>query len=301
MCPINLQPTFGETVLALETGTYISDLVVANPTHTDGLVQGDGHLRLIKNVLLATLPGLTGPLTATHTALNAAAASYLGIVGEPRLWLADTLPTIGPFGWLNGQAISRTTYPVLFALWGTTYGVGNGSTTFNVPNFQDVVPMGRANMGGATDPGLVGLAGRNVTGTILGEGAHVLTLAELAAHNHGVNDPSHTHGISDPGHGHGANDPGHVHLVREQKLADVGQSATIGGAQPNVGVGPIGTNGSNNGNTDAAATGVTVAAAFSGVTAQASFSGVTTQNNGSGTAHNNVQPSIICNWITLLG
>lgn len=38
----------------------------------------------------------------------------------------------------NGQAVSRTTYAALFAAIGTTYGVGDGSTTFNVPNVADV-------------------------------------------------------------------------------------------------------------------------------------------------------------------
>ena len=44
-----------------------------------------------------------------------------------------------PTGYLRckGQAVSRTTYSELFALWGTTYGSGDGSTTFNVPNFAD--------------------------------------------------------------------------------------------------------------------------------------------------------------------
>lgn len=56
--------------------------------------------------------------------------------GATMLWWTDTAPT----GWvfLEGQAISRTTYPRLFALFSTTYGVGDGSTTFNLPD-----PRGR--------------------------------------------------------------------------------------------------------------------------------------------------------------
>ena len=49
-----------------------------------------------------------------------------------------------PTNWLicNGQAVSRTTYADLFAVIGTTYGTGNGSSTFNVPNLQGRVPVG---------------------------------------------------------------------------------------------------------------------------------------------------------------
>ena len=56
--------------MALETGTYISDLNPSNPVSTDGLAQADDHLRLLKSTLQATLPGLTGAVTSTHTELN---------------------------------------------------------------------------------------------------------------------------------------------------------------------------------------------------------------------------------------
>lgn len=53
-------------------------------------------------------------------------------VGEVRQYAGVSVPA----GWLecNGQAVSRTTYAGLFAVIGTTYGVGDGSTTFNLPN-----------------------------------------------------------------------------------------------------------------------------------------------------------------------
>lgn len=58
-----------------------------------------------------------------------------------------------PTGWLlcQGQAVSRTTFASLFAVLGTTYGSGDGSTTFNVPNLQQRFPLGKATSGtGAT-------------------------------------------------------------------------------------------------------------------------------------------------------
>ena len=58
--------------MALETATYISDLNAANPAATDALAQADDHFRLIKGAVKATFPNVTGAVTATHTALDAA-------------------------------------------------------------------------------------------------------------------------------------------------------------------------------------------------------------------------------------
>ena len=52
--------------------------------------------------------------------------------------------TTAPNGWLicDGSAVSRTTYANLFSVIGTTYGSGDGSTTFNIPDLQGRVPVG---------------------------------------------------------------------------------------------------------------------------------------------------------------
>jgi hypothetical protein len=65
--------------MALETGTYISDLVSTNPVGTDTLDKADDHLRLIKSTLQATFPSITGAVTVTHTDLN-----KLGSTGNPQ-------------------------------------------------------------------------------------------------------------------------------------------------------------------------------------------------------------------------
>ena len=56
--------------MALETGTYISDLVATNPTSTDAKSQGDDHLRLVKSTVKTTFPNITGAVTPTQVELN---------------------------------------------------------------------------------------------------------------------------------------------------------------------------------------------------------------------------------------
>lgn len=56
--------------MALETGNYISDLVITNPTAADPKSQGDDHLRLIKSAIKNTFAAITGAIVATHTELN---------------------------------------------------------------------------------------------------------------------------------------------------------------------------------------------------------------------------------------
>lgn len=56
--------------MALESATYISDLVSTNPTSSDNLSQGDDHLRLLKSTVKATFPNVSGAVLPTHTELN---------------------------------------------------------------------------------------------------------------------------------------------------------------------------------------------------------------------------------------
>ena len=57
--------------MALESGTYVNSLNASNPASTDGLAQADDHIRLLKSTIKATLPNVTGAITASHTELNA--------------------------------------------------------------------------------------------------------------------------------------------------------------------------------------------------------------------------------------
>ena len=74
-----------------------------------------------------------------------------------------------PQGWLlcDGSAVSRSDYAALYAVIGTTYGAGNGSTTFNLPNLVDKFVEGSATAGTVKSAGLPNITGRgwNVGGT----------------------------------------------------------------------------------------------------------------------------------------
>ena len=109
--------------------------------------------------------------------------------------LAPFAGSTAPTGWLlsDGSAVSRTTYKPLFDAIGTTYGVGDNSTTFNLPDLRGRVIAALDNMGG-TDAGRLSLA--NTLGTTAGTQTHTLTTSEI---------PSNTHPITDPGHAHAQN------------------------------------------------------------------------------------------------
>jgi microcystin-dependent protein len=80
-----------------------------------------------------------------------------------------------PSGWLlcDGSAVSRTTYARLFSAIGTKYGAGNGSTTFNLPNFKGRVPVG-------LDSSQNEFNSLNKKG---GEKTHTLTINEMPSHH----------------------------------------------------------------------------------------------------------------------
>ncbi len=121
----------------------------------------------------------------TLAKLAAAVQALLVPTGAVSPYAGTTEPT----GWLfcRGQTISRTTYAALFAAIGTTYGAGDGSTTFALPDLRGRVVAGQDDMGGTSANRLTGLSG-GVDGDVLGAAGgaetHTLTEAQLAAHRH---------------------------------------------------------------------------------------------------------------------
>ena len=98
-------------------------------------------------------------------------------VGMVMLYADEYLPASAPFLWCNGAAVSRTTYANLFNVIGTTYGSGDGSTTFNVPDTR-----GRTIINQGTGSGLT----ERTIGQQGGSERHVLTLDQLPPHGHGL-------------------------------------------------------------------------------------------------------------------
>lgn len=112
-------------------------------------------------------------------------ANLTDIEGIPTATIIPWSDSSVPTGYLecNGAAVSRTTYSALFALVGTTYGAGDGSSTFNVPDLQDKCCVSKSN-----NKSLASTGGANTvaaTGNIAGSTAnHSLTTAQLPSHSH---------------------------------------------------------------------------------------------------------------------
>lgn len=91
-----------------------------------------------------------------------------------------------PSGWLlcEGQLVSRTDFALLFERLGTTYGAGDGATTFALPDMRSRVPVGQG--------------GTRALGATGGAETVALATAEMPSHNHG-SDGSHSHTIANAG------------------------------------------------------------------------------------------------------
>lgn len=108
--------------------------------------------------------------TTVHVCYNSSTGVYR-VLGQPDR-TGELFPFAGstaPAGALlcYGQAISRTTYAGLFARLSTTYGVGDGSTTFNLPDLRGRTVFGKDNMGGSAASRLTSGSG-GIDGATLG-------------------------------------------------------------------------------------------------------------------------------------
>ena len=90
----------------------------------------------------------------------------------------------------DASAISRQTYSDLFGVIGETYGAGDGSSTFNLPDLRCRVPVGYNIQAGLAD------RGTNAVAQSGGKETHALSVAELASHSHGLDTTTHTHAFT---------------------------------------------------------------------------------------------------------
>lgn len=143
-------------------------------------------------------------LTMTGTLANASGQALQVLAGTVLMWAGEIANIPSGYLFCNGSAVSRTTYSSLFSAIGTVHGVGDGSTTFNLPDLRD-----QSIVGAKEDDSNVPKT--NVTGSLTQTGGS--STADLA-HTHTTGDhtltvdeiPSHTHDIEIFNSGSGGGD-----------------------------------------------------------------------------------------------
>lgn len=177
-----------------------------------------------------------------------------------------------------GQVLTIAAYPALGALFGSIYG-GDGVTTFGMPDKRGRASAGVDNMGGAAANRLTS-GGSGILGTVLGAtgGAETVTLTSSTMPAHSHTDGGHAHTASSTPHSHGTGTTG-------------GGNFMIGNNTSGPGIG-LGTGSSftlaedPSPNTGTTTVGVTVNTGYASIS-----------STGGGGAHENAQPTIVCNYI----
>ncbi len=146
-----------------------------------------------------------------------------------------------PTGWLicDGTAISRSAYSTLFGVLGTTYGVGDGSTTFNLPDLRGRVTAGWAASGGHGD---VATLGANDSQALANRRPKHRTTNTLSLSDTiGINDPNHSHNTNIGGGG--TTYTGQPAMIPGNALTHSDQSppATINTSSASTGISKTGT------------------------------------------------------------
>jgi microcystin-dependent protein len=239
------------------------------------------------------------------TDIRAVGASGTKAVGEVFDYAGTSCPSqsVEPYG----QAISRTTYAALFAITSTTYGVGDGATTFNVPDLRGRVVAGEDDMGSSSANRLIDAGSQSLNGDTLGdtggEEVHTMTTGEMVAHLHAagtyaVGSHSHTGGtFVAANHAHDAgsysvntsitNGTSVMRSAGTDNIQDTGSGTTVVSSftSSTLSLASGSVSGTAGGSGSLAVTGTSDLAT-------PSFSG-SSASTGSTTAFNQVQPTII--------
>jgi len=279
-------------------------------------------------------PALTGtptapnPITGDNSAQIATTAFANALVEAflPAGMISPYAGSSAPSGWLlcAGQTVSRTTYSRLFSALGTTYNIGEeAGTDFRLPDLRGRTIAGVDNMGGSAASRLSSAtisSGADALGRVGGAETHVLTEAQLASHTHVQNSHNHTQNehthanaltgstvFASSNHTHPSH--GSLHAAVGATNSDAGRIAYIAGgvyANPStysiVGGGlVVGQNFNHNtpvyGDTGGNSANLSVGLSNAGQTATNQAQTATNQNTGSNSAHNNVQPTMVLNYI----
>ena len=143
---------------------------------------GDG-LEVASNALRVKADGSSIAVSSNGIKIAPGAARVFGEI-------IDYGGATAPSGWAlcDGGALSRTTYSDLFNVIGTTFGGGDGSTTFNVPDLRGRVTAGLDGTAGRLTNQSGGIDG-NAVGNVGGAETHTLVVSELASHTHSYTRP----------------------------------------------------------------------------------------------------------------
>lgn len=153
----------------------------ANAQHSHQNAAGGGKI-----TEAAINTGVT-PSGRSLVADGAGNATWVDVGGVPTGVSVPFAGNAAPTGWLlcNGQAVNRVTYAALFAVIGTTYGIGDGATTFNLPDLRGRGWWGRDQMGAGSAAGrLPNVTNNDTLGTTAGASQITLAITEIPAHNH---------------------------------------------------------------------------------------------------------------------
>jgi hypothetical protein len=220
--------------MALETGTYIDSLVVANPAATDALSQADEHLKLLKSTIKATFPNVDAAVTATPAELNTKTAlvsdgtdvtfntgitadkvkTLIGITepvapaittatdseGEVTPVLSTGITAVEVWGLVKSAALDSI-YPV-GAIY-TAITSGSPATVFGgtwVSFGQGRVMVGHDDAA-EPDTDFVAPSGDGSSVLLGGAKTHTLSIAEIPSHTHGFTAHQTTSGDNDRGGG----------------------------------------------------------------------------------------------------